>query len=132
MDVLLQWFTLHSFMILGALFALYVLAFNKTPSVQNWQAFLDSFESKGGQLMLLWVTDMVVLGVLVHYWEGFSPTLQNFITGLISGINGAFLGALSAKNSGNGGGPSKPDTLKVGFVPAVPAPSGRIINGKMP
>jgi hypothetical protein len=127
-----QWFTANYLQIFGVVLIFYVVAFNKLPTIQSWQAFMDSFESKGGQLMLLWFTDMLVVVILVHFWKGWSNTLQLFFTGLISGINGAFLGAIGAKNTGSNGGTPKPDTLKVGFVPAVPAPTGRIINGKMP
>ena len=41
----------------------------KLPRIESWQGFLDSFETKGGQLMLLWVTDMILVTVLVHYWQ---------------------------------------------------------------
>ncbi len=109
-----QWFTQNTLLIFALLFTFFIIAFNKFPSISTWQAFLKSFESKGGQLMLLWVTDIVVLAVLVHYWQGFSATLQNFMTGLISGINGAFLGAIGARDTGT---PAKADTLKVGFTP---------------
>jgi hypothetical protein len=115
-----QWLQHNALYILLVLFTFYLVAFNKFPGIASWQTFLDSFESKGGQLVLLWVTDMVVLAVLVHYWEGFSATLQNFMTGLISGVNGAFLGAIGARNTsaGNGTPPGgAPDNLGVSFSP---------------
>jgi hypothetical protein len=110
------WFTQNSVMILGGLFALYVIAFNKLPSVGAWQAFLDCFESKGGQLMLLWVTDFIFLAILVRYWDLFDAHVQTVIVGLLSGVNGAFLGAVGARNtSPNGNG--RPDTLTPTLAP---------------
>jgi hypothetical protein len=111
------WFTQNSVMILGGLFALYVIAFNKLPSVSAWQAFLDCFESKGGQLMLLWVTDFIFLAILVRYWDLFDAHVQTVIVGLLSGVNGAFLGAVGARNTSNNGNSPKPDTLTPTLTP---------------
>ena len=119
-----EWFTQNTLLIFALLFTFYIIAFNKLPSISGWQSFLNSFESKGGQLMLLWVTDIVVLAVLVHYWTGFSATLQNFMTGLISGINGAFLGAIGARNTQTNGSGGASPTLNVGFIPGTD-PAGK-------
>lgn len=129
----LQWLQSNALPVLGGLFALYIIAFNKLPSIATWQAFLDSFESKGGQLMLLWVTDFIVLAVLVHYWKGFDAQLQTTIVGLLSGVNGAFLGAIGARATGIGGGPGAGpgpivDAPLVPSPPAAPA----VIPGAMP
>ena len=97
-----QWVEANSLLIIGVLVAVYIIAANKLPSIATWQAFLDSFESKGGQLMLLWVTDFIVLTVLVHFWKSFDAQLQTTIVGLLSGINGAFLGAIGARNTAAG------------------------------
>jgi ABC-type uncharacterized transport system permease subunit len=112
-----HWFTENSFLILGAFIALFVLFFRK-PTISGWQAFLNSFESKGGQLMLLWVTDLIVMAVLVHYWKQFDAQLQTTIVGLLSGVNGAFLGAIGARNTGGGSSTPPPDKLDVAFVKA--------------
>lgn len=114
------WYLLqeNSLAILAILAALYTISARRMPSIQTWQAFLDSFESKGGQLLLLWVTDFIVLGIIVHYWKIFDAQLQTTIVGLLSGINGAFLGAIGARNTGNGGGGGTPK-LTVGFQPGT-------------
>lgn len=116
------WYLLqeNSLAILAILAALYAISAKRMPSIQTWQAFLDSFESKGGQLLLLWVTDFIVLGIIVHYWKIFDAQLQTTIVGLLSGINGAFLGAIGARNTGNGGGGGGgTPKLTVGFQPGT-------------
>jgi hypothetical protein len=123
-----DWFTANTLVIIGALFAVYVIGGKKLPSIATWQAFLNSFESKGGQLMLLWVTDFIVLGVIVHFWKMFDAQLQTTIVGLLSGINGAFLGAIGARNTGSGGG-AVPN-LAVGFVPGTAAASSATTTEK--
>jgi hypothetical protein len=107
-----QWFQSNTVVIIGALFALYVISANKLPSVKTWQDFLDSFESKGGQLLLLWVTDFLILAVLIRYWNEFGSSLQTTIVGLLSGVNGAFLGAIGARQTSNG----TPDKLVAGVT----------------
>jgi hypothetical protein len=111
-----QWFQENTLTLLGAIVALFLLARNKFPGVAGWQAFLDSFESKGGQLLLLWVTDLIFVAVLVRYWKLFDSTLQTTIVGILSGVNGAFLGAVGARPSSNGNAVPK---LKVGFEPGT-------------
>lgn len=112
-----QWFQNNTIILLGGAFALYMVAGNKLPSIKTYQEFLDSFESKGGQLLLLWVTDFLILGILIRYWNSFGPPLQTTIVGLLSGVNGAFLGAIGARQT-SGGGDAKPDKLEASFVPA--------------
>lgn len=120
---LVQWFIGNSYLILGGLLALAALAFNRVPSMASWQSFLDSFESKGGQLMLLWITDFIVLTVLVRYWKGFDAQLQTTIVGLLSGINGAFLGAVGARQTpANGNGYNGNGGNGVAPVPNSPTP----------
>jgi hypothetical protein len=115
-----DWFTQNTLLIFALLFAFFIIAWKKYPTVTSWQAFLNSFESKGGQLILLAAMDMAMFAVLVHYWAGFSATLQNFMTGLISGVNGAFLGAIGARNTGgSGGNGTPPPKLDVTFVPGT-------------
>jgi hypothetical protein len=115
-----EWFTANTALILGALFAVYLIAFNKFPGITAWQAFLDSFESKGGQLMLLWVSDGLVLLLLIHFWKQFDAQLQTTIVGILSAVNGAFLGAIGARNTGNSGGNgTTPPKMDVTFVPGT-------------
>ena len=124
--MLLQWFLSNSLLIVGALLALIIVFGNKLPSITTWQAFLDSFESKGGQLMLLWVTDFIVLTVLVRYWKGFDAQLQTTIVGLLSGVNGAFLGAVGARPTANTsgiGGTVGPGPLPAADLPPATSPS---------
>jgi hypothetical protein len=118
-----QWFQQNTYLVLGGLFVWYIIAFNKIPSVTAWQAFLDCFESKGGQLVLLWVTNFIFLSILVRYWDLFDAHVQTVIVGLLSGVNGAFLGAVGARNtSNNGAKPPVPDTLTASFVPSKVKP----------
>lgn len=115
-----EWFQQNTYVILGAIFGLYLLAAKKYPSATGWQTFLDSFESKGGQLMLLWVTDLIVMTILVRYWKFFDAQLQTTIVGLLSGVNGAFLGAIGARGTSGGGTPPPGGTnLAVGFIPGT-------------
>ena len=113
-----QWFQENTLTIFGALIGIFIMLRFKTPSIQSWASFLDSFESKGAQLLLVWLTDMIVLIVIVRYWKNFDAQLQTAIVGLLSGINGAFLGAIGARPSNPNG--TKPDTLAANFVPAPP------------
>jgi hypothetical protein len=122
MTMLWQWFTANTTMILAVMLAFYIIAFNKLPEITAWQAFLDSFESKGGQLLLLWVSDGLVLLLLIHFWKFFDAQLQTTIVGILSAVNGAFLGAIGARNTTNGGavGDGKP------AAPAPPPPASPI------
>ena len=89
---------------------------NRLPTVAEWQTWLNCFETKGGQLMLLWATDMIFLTIIVHSWGGWSPTLQNTVVGVFAGVNGAFLGAVGSKNTstnGNGEPPVPADAIRV-------------------
>jgi hypothetical protein len=132
---ILQWFETNSLLVIGVLFVLVVLLFNKLPSIGGWQAFLDSFESKGGQLMLLWVTDFIVLAVLVHYWKGFDAQLQTTIVGLLSGVNGAFLGAIGARppaQAGNTNGSGAPPTNGISGGAVGPGPAADLPPAQPP
>jgi hypothetical protein len=115
--------------ITGVIVLLILIFTNRLPTVNTWQTFLNCFETKGGQLMLLWVTDMIFLAIIVHSWGGWSPTLQNTVVGVFAGVNGAFLGAVGSKNtSTDGNGGSLPgaqvravtDTHEEVIRPAVP------------
>lgn len=103
------------------LLALYVIHFGKLPAIHAWQKFADSFESKGAQLLLLWVTDGVVLFVIVLFWKRFDPQLQTTIVGLLSGINGAFLGAVGSRQTStptnDGSQPTPPAPTNPEIVP---------------
>lgn len=112
-----QWFQENTLTLIGVLVGLFLLGRNKFPSIVGWQAFLDSFESKGGQLLLLWITDLIFVAVLIRYWKNFDPTVQTTVVGILSAVNGAFLGAVGARPTTNGGN-GKPDHLAVNFVPA--------------
>jgi hypothetical protein len=115
-----EWFQQNTYVIIGALFGFYLLMARRFPSVTSWQEFLNSFESKGGQLILLWVTDLIVMTILVRYWKFFDAQLQTTIVGLLSGVNGAFLGAIGARSTSNGNGNgSPPPKLDVTFVPGT-------------
>jgi len=114
-----MWFQENTLTLFGALLGIFILLRYRAPSIQSWGSFLDSFESKGGQLLLVWVTDLVVLAVIVRYWKNFDAQLQTAIVGLLSGINGAFLGAIGARPSSNGNG-SHPEPA--GPVSSVSAP----------
>jgi len=114
-----EWFQQNTLTILGMAIGIALIIRNKYPSAAGWQAFLDSFESKGGQLLLLWVTDLIFVSVLIRYWKNFDPTVQTTVVGILSAVNGAFLGAVGARPTGNGNG-AKPDKLSANFVPAAP------------
>jgi hypothetical protein len=82
-----------------------------------WQMFVDSFETKGAQILLLWITDLIFVAVLLFLAKTLDPAVMNTITGLVGGVNGAFLGAMGARQS-NGNGSPKPDKLVASVVPA--------------
>jgi hypothetical protein len=110
-----NWLTpayLLTFIIIGILLTLSLL--DKLPGISTWTQFFDLFENKGAQLLLLWITDMIVLLLIVHYWGDWEQTLRLSITNLLSAVNGAFLGAVGAKQitGGNGGAPV-PTSLKI-------------------
>jgi hypothetical protein len=134
---LLQWFETNYLIILAVFFAFYIIAFQKFPTITAWQAFLDSFESKGGQLLLLWISDGLVLLLLIHFWKMFDAQLQTTIVGILSAVNGAFLGAIGAKATSNGNGttPRTPEsvTAKGKDQPTVPAsPPGPVSGASHP
>lgn len=114
-----QWLQQNAFLILLFLYVGYLLL--NPPSIDSWLAFLDSFQNKGAQLLLLWVSNVLVIVVLVRFWGLFDAQLKTTIVGILSAVNGAFLGAVGAhalgSGSGNGNGkpPGAPDTLAVGF-----------------
>jgi hypothetical protein len=114
-----QWFQENTVTLMAAAVLIFLLARGKFPTIAGWQAFLDSFESKGGQLLLLVVMDLIFVAVLIRYWKNFDATVQTTVVGILSAVNGAFLGAVGARPSSNGGN-GKPDHLAVNFVPAVP------------
>lgn len=123
-----QWLMGNSYLILATVFLLLIIGFNRIPNIAGWQSFLDSFESKGGQLLLLVVTDFIILTVLVRYWKGFDAQLQTTMVGLLSGVNGAFLGAVGARqpaangSNGNGGGNGGSTPAPIPSAPIAPAP----------
>jgi len=119
-----QWFQENTLTLFGAAVMLALLIRNRYPSAAGWQSFLDSFESKGGQLLLLWITDLIFVAVLIRYWKNFDATVQTTVVGILSAVNGAFLGAVGARPTTNGGN-GKPDTLKASFVPAGTQPSNQ-------
>jgi hypothetical protein len=116
-----QWFQENTLTLFGAAIGLSLIIRNKYPSAAGWQSFLDSFESKGGQLLLLWMTDLIFVAVLIRYWKNFDATVQTTVVGILSAVNGAFLGAVGARPTTNGGNgaPKPPDKLTATF--AVPA-----------
>src|SRR5271155_1144065 len=122
-----QWFQENTLTLIGVLIGLFLLARNKFPKIEGWQAFLDSFESKGGQLLLLWITDLIFVAVLIRYWKNFDATVQTTVVGILSAVNGAFLGAVGSRpttNGGNGAPPNgkKSDSNKLpAAAPAAPA-----------
>jgi len=119
-----QWFTGNTLTIFGAAIGFALLIRNRYPSAAGWQGFLDSFESKGGQLLLLWVTDLIFVMVLIRNWHYLDATVQTTIVGILSAVNGAFLGAVGARpttNGGNGHAPVSP-AIPAAAPPAAPAP----------
>jgi hypothetical protein len=115
---LIQWLQQNAFLILLFLYVGYLLM--RPPSISGWLAFLDSFQNKGAQLLLLWISNVLVIVVLVRFWALFDAQLKTTIVGILSAVNGAFLGAVGAHalGSGNGNGkPADPDALGVSFAP---------------
>lgn len=80
-----------------------------------WQGFTDTFETKGAQILLLWFTDLLFVAVLIFWAKDLDPAVMNTVTGLVGGVNGAFLGAMGARQA-NGNG-TKPDTLTPTLTP---------------
>lgn len=101
---IVEWLESNSLVVLAMLFVFYIIAWNKFPSVNTWQNFVDSFETQGGLLILLWFTDLIFLLILIFLWKRIDTTLQTTIVGLVSGVNGAFLGAARARAGVNGNG----------------------------
>jgi hypothetical protein len=115
----LQWLQQNAFLILLFVYVGYLLL--RPPSIASWLAFLDSFQNKGAQLLLLWISNVLVIVVLVRFWALFDAQLKTTIVGILSAVNGAFLGAvgahaLGAAGNGNGKPPAgAPDNLAVSF-----------------
>lgn len=113
------WLQQNAFLIL--LFAYVGFLLLRPPSIASWLAFLDSFQNKGAQLLLLWISNVLVIVVLVRFWALFDAQLKTTIVGILSAVNGAFLGAVGAHalggGNGNGKPPAAPDNLGVGFTP---------------
>lgn len=114
-----QWFQENTFTFLGSLLILFILIRYRPPSIQSWVEFLESFESKGGQILLLFSADLIFVALVIKFNKSIDAAVMSTITGILGGINGAFLGAMGARSAGNGNG-SKPDTLTASFVPAQP------------
>jgi membrane protein YqaA with SNARE-associated domain len=112
-----QWFQENTLTVFGALIVLSLILRYRVPSIQSWGLFLDSFESKGGQILLLFTADLIFVALVIKFNKSIDPAVMATITGILGGINGAFLGAMGARPS-NGNGTPKPDTLKTSFVPA--------------
>jgi hypothetical protein len=110
------WLQQNTLLLIGTLFIFYVVIAKRIPSAESLQGYADIFESKGGQLILLIVADFVVLTIVVRYWKTFDAQLQTTIVGILAAMNGAFLGAIGARNTSNGGN-GQPDSMKVGFRP---------------
>lgn len=112
-----QWFQENTFTILGALFVFILLFRYKAPSSESWGAFLDTFESKGGQILLLFSADLIFVALVIKFNKSIDAAVMSTITGILGGINGAFLGAMGARGTSNGGNGTKPDQLSVQFTP---------------
>lgn len=112
-----QWFQENTFTILGAFLVLFVLVRYRPPSISSWIEFLDSFESKGGQILLLFSADLIFVALVIKFNKSIDAAVMSTITGILGGINGAFLGAMGARSGANGGN-GKPDQLGVQFTPA--------------
>jgi hypothetical protein len=84
-----------------------------------WQKFTDSFETKGAQIFLLWVTDILFVYTLIHYSSHLDATTIATLTGLVGGVNGAFLGAMGARTGANGNGNGTAPKLDVSFTPGT-------------
>lgn len=83
-----------------------------------WERFTHSFEEKGAQILLLWVTDLLFVALLLLFARHLEAAVLATITGLVGGVNGAFLGAMGAKpGNGNPPPPAKPDTLVASLTP---------------
>lgn len=126
-----QWLHENTLTLIGVVILLFLLGRNKFPSVDGWQSFLDSFESKGGQLMLLWLTDLIFVAVLIRYWHNFDATVQTTVVGILSAVNGAFLGAVGARPTTNGGNGTPPNgkhdpPASPTAAPAAPPPPGAV------
>lgn len=121
---LIQWLQQNAFLILLFLYVGYLLI--NPPSIGGWLAFLDSFQNKGAQLLLLWISNVLVIVVLVRFWALFDAQLKTTIVGILSAVNGAFLGAVGAhalgSGNGNGKAPGAPDKLDVNFSPPAGKP----------
>jgi membrane protein YqaA with SNARE-associated domain len=111
-----QWLQENTFTIVGVLLVFFLLMRYKAPSIESWTLFLDSFESKGGQILLLFSADLIFVALVIKFNKSIDPAVMSTITGILGGINGAFLGAMGARNTNSNG--VKPDTLKASFVPA--------------
>lgn len=113
---MILWLQQNTLLLISTIFLFYIIIARRIPSPESLQKYADIFESKGGQLILLIVADFVVLTIVVRYWKTFDAQLQTTIVGILAAMNGAFLGAIGARNTSNGnGGASQPDTLKVNF-----------------
>lgn len=121
-----QWLQQNAFLILLFVYVGYLLV--RPPSIEAWLAFLDSFQNKGAQLLLLWISNVLVIVVLVRFWALFDSQLKTTIVGILSAVNGAFLGAIGSRalvsGSGNGKPPAAPDKLGVSFTPPA-GPAGK-------
>ena len=115
-----QWIQENTFTIVGVLLVFFVLIRYKAPTIQSWTMFLDSFESKGGQILLLFSADLIFVALVIKFNKSIDPAVMSTITGILGGINGAFLGAMGARNA-NGNG-TKPDTLTATFAPPAQPP----------
>jgi hypothetical protein len=121
-----QWIHENTLTLIGVLILVFLLARNKFPTIEGWQAFLDSFESKGGQLLLLWITDLIFVAVLIRYWKNFDATVQTTVVGILSAVNGAFLGAVGARVSAalnDSNGHSLPPAAPTAAPAATPPPA---------
>lgn len=112
-----QWFQENTLTFFGALLVVFILVRYRMPSIQSWTAFLDSFESKGGQILLLFSADLIFVALVIKFNKSLDPAVLSTITGILGGINGAFLGAMGARALGNGGGAAKPDKLTATLTP---------------
>jgi hypothetical protein len=86
-----------------------------------WQTFTDSFEMKGAQIFLLWVTDLLFVAVLIFYAKDLDPIVMSTVTGLVGGVNGAFLGAMGARQQKDLPSPLSSNVPPPSAAPAVVA-----------
>jgi hypothetical protein len=124
-----QWFQENTVTLIATIILLFLLARRKFPTAAGWQAFLDSFESKGGQLLLLVVMDLIFVAVLIRYWKNFDATVQTTIVGILSAVNGAFLGQVGARPTTNGGNGHAPIPA---LPPAAPTAAPAVISPSDP